>query len=89
VGKLRLASAPGKIAPDHLFQLVSKAYENVASRGTSNLDFSDWGTLFTSPGTAALPDRLLPHARVITLRGDSYRVPICPVLPRPTDEKEG
>lgn len=64
-----------KTASDHLFQLVSKAYENVALIITSNLDFSDWGTLFASPATAAaLLDRLLHHAHVITLRGDSYRV---------------
>lgn len=64
-----------KTASDHLFQLVNKAYENVALIVTSNLDFSEWGTLFAGPGTAAaLLDRLLHHAHVITLRGDSYRV---------------
>jgi DNA replication protein DnaC len=65
----------GKTASDHLFQLVSRAYENVSLVITSNLDFSEWGTLFASPGTAAaVLDRLLHHAHVITLRGDSYRV---------------
>ena len=77
-----------KTASDHLFQLVSKAYENVAMIVTSNLDFSDWGTLFASPGTAAaLLDRLLHHAHVITLRGDSYRVRNRMVQPRPIDGK--
>jgi DNA replication protein DnaC len=53
---------------------------------TSNLDFSDWGTLFASPGTAAaLLNRLLHHAHVITLRGDSYRVRNRLVPLRPTD----
>ncbi|HIE12770.1 MAG TPA: AAA family ATPase [Desulfotomaculum sp.] len=79
-----------KTASDHLFQLVSKAYENVALIVTSNLDFSDWGTLFASPGTAvALLDRLLHHAHVITLRGDSYRVRNRLVSPRNTQAKEG
>lgn len=79
-----------KTASDHLFQLVSKAYENVALIVTSNLDFSDWGTLFASPGTAvALLDRLLHHAHVITLRGDSYRVRNRLVPPRNTQAKEG
>ena len=65
----------GKIASDHLFQLIIRAYENVALIVTSNLDFSEWGTLFASPSTAAaVLDRLLHHAHVITLRGDSYRV---------------
>jgi hypothetical protein len=42
---------------------------------TSNLDFTEWGTLFTSPGTAvALLDHLLHHSHVVTMRGDSYRI---------------
>jgi DNA replication protein DnaC len=77
-----------KTASDHLFQLVNKAYENVALIVTSNLDFSEWGTLFTGPGTAAaLLDRLLHHAHVITLRGDSNRVRNRLVPPRSTDAK--
>lgn len=65
----------GKVASDYLFQLVSKVYENVPLVVTSNLDFSEWGTLFASPSTAAaVLDRLLHHAHVITLRGDSYRI---------------
>lgn len=79
-----------KTASDHLFQLVSRAYENVSLVVTSNLDFSEWGTLFASPGTAAaVLDRLLHHAHVITLRGDSYRVRNRLVPPGPTKvEKE-
>lgn len=65
----------GKSASDHLFQLISRAYENISLIVTSNLDFSEWGTLFSSPSTAAaVLDRLLHHAHVIVLRGDSYRV---------------
>ena len=79
-----------KTASDHLFQLVSKAYENVSLIVTSNLGFSEWGTLFASPGTAAaLLDRLLHHAHVITLRGDSYRVCNRLVPPRLTETKGG
>ncbi|MGI6600628.1 MAG: IS21-like element helper ATPase IstB [Dethiobacteria bacterium] len=79
-----------KTASDHLFQLVSKAYENVSLIVTSNLNFSEWGTLFASPGTAAaLLDRLLHHAHVITLRGDSYRVCNRLVPPRLTETKGG
>lgn len=64
-----------KTASDHLFQLVSRTYENVSMIITSNLDFSDWGTLFASPSTAAaVLDRLLHHAHVIALRGESYRI---------------
>ncbi len=79
-----------KTASDHLFQLISRAYENVSLIVTSNLDFSEWGTLFASPGTAAaLLDRLLHHAHVITLRGDSYRIRNRLVPPNLTDAKEG
>lgn len=86
VGYLTLS----KVASDHLFQLVSKAYENVSLVVTSNLDFSEWGTLFASPSTAAaVLDRLLHHAHVITLRGDSYRVRNRLVPPALTTEKEG
>ena len=64
-----------KTASDHLLQLVNKAYENVSLIVTSNLDFSEWGTLFASLGiAAALLDCLLHHVHVITLRGDSYRM---------------
>jgi len=79
-----------KTASDHLFQLISRAYENISLIVTSNLDFSEWGTLFASPGTAAaLLDRLLHHAHVINLRGDSYRIRYRLVPPNPTDAKEG
>lgn len=48
------------------------------------------GTLFASPGTAAaVLDRLLHHAHVITLRGASYRVRNRLVPPGLTKVKEG
>jgi DNA replication protein DnaC len=60
---------------DHLFQLIAKAYEHRSLIITSNLDFQEWGRLFDQPATAAaFLDRLLHHAHVISLRGDSYRI---------------
>ena len=60
---------------DHLFQLVARAYERRSLIVTSNLDFQDWGQLFDKPATAAaFLDRLLHHAHVISLKGDSYRI---------------
>ncbi|MGI6557770.1 MAG: IS21-like element helper ATPase IstB [Limnochordia bacterium] len=60
---------------DHLFQLIAQAYEHRSLIVTSNLDFQDWGRLFDQPATAAaFLDRLLHHAHVITLKGDSYRI---------------
>lgn len=60
---------------DHLFQFVAKAYETTALIVTSNLDFPEWGQIFNNPGTAAaVLDRLLHHAHVLPLRGESYRI---------------
>jgi DNA replication protein DnaC len=60
---------------DHLFQLVARAYERRSLIVTSNLDFQDWAQLFDKPATAAaFLDRLLHHAHVISLKGDSYRI---------------
>ena len=41
---------------------------------TTNLPFSDWPTIFPNAGSAiALIDRLVHHAEIITIDGDSYR----------------
>jgi IstB-like ATP binding protein len=41
---------------------------------TTNLSFSDWPTIFPNAGSAiALIDRLVHHAEIITIEGDSYR----------------
>jgi len=65
----------GASGSDHLFQLVARAYETRSLIVTSNLDFSEWGDLFDKPATAAaVLDRLLHHAHVISLKGDSYRI---------------
>ena len=51
-----------------------QAYERILIVA-SNLDFQDWGQLFDKPATAAaFLDRLLHHAHVISLKGDSYRI---------------
>lgn len=60
----------------HLFfQLVSRRYERGAMLVTSNRAVGEWGTVFGDPVVAtAILDRLLHHSRVITIRGDSYRL---------------
>ena len=41
---------------------------------TTNLPFSEWPTIFPNTATAtALIDRLVHHAEILTLEGDSYR----------------
>jgi len=62
-------------ASDHVFQLIAAAYEQRSLVVTSNLDFAEWGGLFASTSVAAaVLDRLLHHAHVFSLRGESYRV---------------
>jgi DNA replication protein DnaC len=43
---------------------------------TSNLSFGQWDTTFASDTTltAALLDRLLHHAHVVPIAGESYRL---------------
>jgi len=56
------------------FQLVASRYETGSVVLTSNLAFSRWGeTLGDDVVAAATIDRLVHHAHVIALDGDSYR----------------
>jgi DNA replication protein DnaC len=61
-------------AADLLFQVVSRRYEKRSLVLTTNLPFSDWPTIFPNATTVtALIDRVVHHADIITLEGDSYR----------------
>lgn len=61
-------------AADLLFQVVSERHEKRPSVLTTNLGFSDWPTIFPNAScTVALIDRVIHHADVITIEGDSYR----------------
>ena len=56
------------------FQLIASRYETGSVVVTSNLAFSRWGeTLGDDVVAAATIDRLVHHAHVIALEGDSYR----------------
>jgi DNA replication protein DnaC len=56
------------------FQLIASRYESGSVIVTSNLVFSRWGeTLGDDVVAAATIDRLVHHAHVIALDGDSYR----------------
>ncbi|WP_026559750.1 ATP-binding protein, partial [Bacillus sp. J37] len=58
-----------------LFQLISEFYEQKSLIITSNLEFSQWNRIFTdSRLTAALVDRLIHHAHIISYQGESYRL---------------
>jgi DNA replication protein DnaC len=59
----------------HLFALVRDRYEQGSIILTSNTSFSEWGALLGNDVLAtALLDRLLHHAEVISIRGNSYRM---------------
>lgn len=62
-------------AANLFFQLVSTRYEHTSIILTSNLAFSQWGQVFGDQMTAAaMIDRIVHHADVITLKGASYRL---------------
>ena len=62
-------------AANLFFQLVSSRYERASLIVTSNKAFGRWGEVFGDDVVAAaMIDRLVHHAEVITLNGDSYRL---------------
>jgi len=77
-------------AADLLFQVVSRRYERRSLVLTTNLPFSDWPTIFPNAATAtALIDRLVHHAEILTMEGDSYRRRVAEAKrkpPRPASE---
>jgi len=58
------------------FQVIAKRYEQGSIILTSNLSFGEWDSTFAgnSALTAAMLDRLLHHAHVVQIKGDSYRL---------------
>ena len=62
-------------AANLFFQLVSSRYERASLIVTSNKQFGRWGEVFGDDVVAAaMIDRLVHHAEVISLKGDSYRL---------------
>lgn len=74
VDELGYLPMPGEAA-SHLFQVINRRYENGSIVLTTNRGIADWGEIFedTTVATAIL-DRLLHHATVLTIGGDSYRM---------------
>lgn len=57
------------------FQLISRRYETRSTIVTTNIQFSQWGELFSDGVLAsAILDRLLHHSHIIRIEGDSYRL---------------
>jgi DNA replication protein DnaC len=62
-------------AANLMFMLVSRRYERASLIVTSNKPFSAWGEIFGDDATAAaMIDRLVHHAEILSLKGDSYRL---------------
>jgi DNA replication protein DnaC len=71
VGYTRLNATQAQL----LFELVTARYERGSIILTSNLSFTAWGELLGDDVlAAALLDRLLHHAEVISINGRSYRM---------------
>src|SRR5690606_24583997 len=57
------------------FQLIDLRYEKKSTIFTTNANFKDWGEVFQDSKLAnAILDRILHHATVINIVGDSYRI---------------
>jgi DNA replication protein DnaC len=62
-------------AANLMFMLVSRRYERASLTVTSNKPFSGWGEIFGDDiVAAAMIDRLVHHAEILALKGDSYRL---------------
>jgi len=62
-------------AANLMFMLISRRYERASVIVTSNKPFSGWGEIFGDDVVAAaMIDRLVHHAEILALKGDSYRL---------------
>ena len=61
---------------NHFFQVIAQRYERGSVIITSNLPFAQWDIAFAGDATmtAAMLDRLLHHAHVAMISGDSFRL---------------
>jgi DNA replication protein DnaC len=74
-------------AANLMFSLVSSRYERASMIVTSNKPFSAWGEIFGDDVVAAaMIDRLVHHAEILALKGDSYRLRGKDLDARPTAE---
>ena len=57
------------------FALISSRYERASLIVNSNKTFSAWAEIFGDPvAVAAMVDRLVHHAEIVALKGESYRL---------------
>jgi DNA replication protein DnaC len=71
IGYLPIDEADAKL----FFQLIDIRYEKKSTILTTNSNFRSWGEIFQDPKIAnAILDRVLHHATVVNIVGDSYRI---------------
>jgi DNA replication protein DnaC len=74
IDELGYLPMPGQAAA-HLFQVISRRYEHGSIILTTNRGIASWGEIFDDHTVAAaILDRLLHHATVLQIDGDSYRM---------------
>lgn len=66
----------GREEANLFFNVVAKRYERGSMILTSNLSFAQWSSAFADDQTltAAMLDRLLHHAHIVQIAGESYRL---------------
>jgi DNA replication protein DnaC len=66
----------GRDEANLFFNVVAKRYERGSMILTSNLSFAQWASAFADDQTltAAMLDRLLHHAHIVQIAGQSYRL---------------
>ena len=69
--------AVDKAGADLLFGFISQRYERRSLVVTTNLPFARWSEVFLdATAAAAVIDRIVHHATVLTTAGDSYRLKV-------------
>src|SRR5471030_1036984 len=57
-----------------MFELISRRYQNKSTLVTTNRPFAEWREVFPNAAcVVSLVDRLLHHAEIVSIEGDSYR----------------
>lgn len=66
----------GREEANLFFHVIAKRYERSSTIVTSNLPFTQWASTLADDATltAALLDRLLHHAHIVQINGESYRL---------------
>ncbi len=60
---------------DLLFEIINRRYELKSTIVTTNKPFAEWGEVFPNAScVVSLVDRLVHHADILVLDGDSYRM---------------